>query len=84
MLTPGRTCTLRVAKITDHGAYVDGENLGEVLLPGKYCPPGLQVGHQLTVFIYQDAENRLVATTQTPRVRVGEFAYLKVAANTDF
>ena len=84
MLTLGRTYILRVAKLTDQGAYVDGENLGEILLPTKYCPPGLEVDSHLPVFLYQDSETRLIATTQTPKVEVGEFAYLKVIANTDY
>ena len=39
MLTLGQTYILRVSKMTDQGAYVDGENLGEILLPTKHCPP---------------------------------------------
>ncbi len=84
MLTLGQTYILRVSKLTDQGAYVDGENLGEILLPTKHCPPGLAVDSHLPVFLYQDSETRLIATTQTPKVQVGEFAYLKVVANTDY
>ena len=84
MLSLGQTYTLRVLKMTDQGAYVDGENLGEILLPGKYCPPGLAVDSQVSVFLYQDSETELIVTTQTPKVQVGEFAYLKVVANTDY
>lgn len=80
----GQTYTLRVSKMTDQGAYVDGENLGEILLPRKYCPPGLAEDSHLSVFLYQDSESRLIATTQTPRAKVGEFAYLEVVANTDY
>jgi predicted RNA-binding protein (virulence factor B family) len=84
MLSLGQTYILRVSKMADQGAYVDAENLGEILLPTKYCPPGLAVDSHLPVFLYQDSETRLIATTQTPKVQVGEFAYLKVAENTDF
>jgi len=84
MLTLGQTYILRVSKLTDQGAYMDGENLGEILLPTKYCPPGLEVDSHLPVFLYQDSETRLIVTTQTPKVQVGEFAYLKVVANTDY
>ena len=41
MLTLGQTYTLRVLKMTEQGAYVDGEDLGEILLPTKFCPPGI-------------------------------------------
>jgi len=84
MLSLGQTYILRVSKMTDQGAYVDGENLGEILLPTKYCPSDLAVDSHLSVFLYQDSETRLIVTTQIPKVVVGEFAYLKVVANTDF
>jgi predicted RNA-binding protein (virulence factor B family) len=84
MLTLGQTYTLRVLKITDQGAYVDGEDLGEILLPNKHCPPELAVDSELPVFLYQDSETRLIVTTQIPKVKVGEFAYLKVVENTDY
>ncbi len=84
MLTLGQTYTLRVLKMTEQGAYVDGENLGEILLPTKFCPPDLAVDSELSVFVYQDSESRLIVTTQIPKVQVGEFAYLKAVANTDF
>ncbi|MFT5350606.1 MAG: putative RNA-binding protein (virulence factor B family) [Gammaproteobacteria bacterium] len=84
MLTLGQTYNLRVVKIIDQGAYVDGEELGEILLPTKHCPPDLAVDSELAVFLYQDSESRLIVTTQTPKVQVGEFAYLKVVENTDY
>lgn len=84
MLSLGQTYILSVAKMTDQGAYMDGEELGEILLPIKHCPPDLAAGSHLPVFLYQDSERRLIATTQTPKVQVGEFAYLKVIAETDF
>jgi predicted RNA-binding protein (virulence factor B family) len=36
------------------------------------------------VFVYTDSEDRLVATTETPLVKVGEFAFLNVVAVTRF
>ena len=84
MLTLGQTYTLKVLKMTEQGAYVDGEDLGEILLPTKFCPPDLAADDQLPVFLYQDSETRLIVTTQTPKVQVGEFAYLKVVANTEY
>ena len=84
MLSPGQTYILRVAKLTAQGAYVDGEELGDILLPTRYCPSDLSVDSHLPVFIYQDSESRLIATTQTPKAKVGEFAYLQVVANSDY
>jgi predicted RNA-binding protein (virulence factor B family) len=84
MLSLGQTYTLRVLKMTDQGAYMDGENLGEILLPTKYCPPDLAADSHLPVFLFQDSETQLTVTTQIPKVMVGEFAYLKVVASTDY
>jgi hypothetical protein len=60
------------------GLYLDGGELGEILLPGRYIPADLKQKDKLDVFVYRDSEDRLVATTETPLAMVGEFAYLKV------
>ncbi|MBI3561596.1 MAG: GntR family transcriptional regulator [Gammaproteobacteria bacterium] len=83
MITLGKTYALNVIKKVDFGFYVDAENLGEVLLPRKFAPATLSVGDVIEVLLYLDADNRPVATTQKPKAQVGEFAYLKVVANTE-
>lgn len=60
------------------GLYLDGGELGEILLPGRYIPKNLTQGQKIDVFVYRDSEDRLVATTETPNAMVGEFAYMKV------
>ena len=75
----GKFNTLRVVKEVDFGMYLDGGEDGEILLPLRYVPEGCQPGDLLNVFIYLDNEERLVATTLTPLVQVGEFACLEVA-----
>ena len=82
MIKIGRTYELDVVKAVEFGFYLDAENLGEVLLPIKYAPSDLVEGDYLNVFLYLDSEDRLVATTQIPKARVGEFAYLEVVDNT--
>ncbi|MDH3342227.1 MAG: S1-like domain-containing RNA-binding protein [Gammaproteobacteria bacterium] len=82
MLKIGRSYELDVVKAVDFGFYLDAENLGEVLLPEKFAPKDLVEGDYLEVFLYLDSEDHPIATTQTPKARVGEFAYLKVVANT--
>jgi len=83
MIKIGQSYELDVVKAKDFGFYLDAENLGEVLLPRKHAPDGLSVGDSVTVFLYFDSEDRPVATTQEPKVKVGGFAYLKVLAVTD-
>jgi predicted RNA-binding protein (virulence factor B family) len=84
MLVIGHSYKLRVIKRVDFGVYLDAKNLGEVLLPSRRTPAGLQIDDTLDVFLYLDSEDRLVATTQTPFAQVGQFAYLKVVDNTAF
>src|SRR5687768_4979932 len=76
----GRRNTLRIIREAPPGLYLDGGELGEILLPGKFIPPNLKAKDLLNVFIYLDSEDRLVATTETPLAEVGEFAALKVVS----
>lgn len=69
---------LRVASKVDFGVYLDGKDLGEILLPRRYVPEGCEVDAFLEVFIYLDSEDRLVATTERPYAMAGELAFLKV------
>ncbi|MDB6109852.1 MAG: hypothetical protein JWR69_1602 [Pedosphaera sp.] len=78
MATIGKRNTLSVIREAPPGLYLDGGEQGEILLPGRYIPRGIGPGDRLDVFIYLDSEDRLVATTETPFVTVGEFAHLRV------
>ncbi|WP_297329323.1 S1-like domain-containing RNA-binding protein [uncultured Bacteroides sp.] len=75
----GKHNTLKVVKEVDFGMYLDGGEEGEILLPARYVPEDCQLGDELSVFIYLDNEERLVATTLTPLVEIGQFACLEVA-----
>ncbi|ATX81315.1 hypothetical protein Ga0123462_0440 [Mariprofundus ferrinatatus] len=74
----GRLNSLKVVKELDFGVYLDGGELGEILMPIRYVPVPCHVGDDLEVFIYRDSEDRLIATTERPMAMVGEFALLKV------
>ena len=82
MIELGQTYELDVVKILDFGVYLDARELGEVLLPRRYTPAYLSEGDSINVFLYLDSEDRPVATTQIPKVSVGEFAYLRVLDST--
>lgn len=81
MAQVGRFNRLQIVKHTDFGLYLDGGD-EEILLPRRYIPRDqrCEVGDWLEVFVYLDSEDRIIATTQRPRVQVGEFASLKVVA----
>ncbi|MBL4759928.1 MAG: GntR family transcriptional regulator [Mariprofundaceae bacterium] len=76
----GHINTLTVIKEVDFGLYLDGDKLGEILLPIRYVPQDCKVGDNIDVFLYHDSEDRIIATTETPYAMVGECAYLKCIA----
>lgn len=79
----GKRNTLSIVRESTPGLYLDGGELGEILLPGRYIPAYLKPKDQLDVFVYRDSEDRLVATTEIPLATVGEFAALKVVSIND-
>lgn len=68
---------LEVKKMVDFGLYLDGGEAGEILLPARYITESVEPGDVMRVFVYTDSEDRLIATTEHPFARVGEFAYLQ-------
>ncbi len=80
MIHTGQTQDLIILRNTSVGLFLgDGEE-GEVLLPNKYVPEQYDQGEKLSVFVYRDSEDRQVATTLEPKIRLGEFASLRVNA----
>jgi predicted RNA-binding protein (virulence factor B family) len=78
MTTIGKRNLLPIVREATPGSYLDGAELGEILLPRRYVPRAFAPGDKLDVFIYLDSEDRLVATTEKPLAMVGEFAALRV------
>lgn len=78
MTEVGKYNTLPILRSVDFGVYLDGGELGEILLPQRYLPEGSRVGDAVEVFVYYDSEDRVIATTERPYAQVGEFAVLKV------
>ena len=79
----GRSNTLPVTTVVDFGVYLDGDELGEILLPKRYVPKNTAVGDSLDVFIYVDSEDRYIATTESPHASVDQCAYLHVVEVND-
>jgi len=78
----GKINHLYVVKEVDFGIYLDGGDLGEILMPKRYVPEGTQPEDTIEAFIYLDSEDRLVATTEKPLAMVDEFALLEVVSVT--
>ncbi len=78
----GEKQTLYIVKKVDFGVYLAesrGDTENRVLLPARQVPPDTDIGDQLEIFLYKDSKDRLIATTQTPRLVMGEVAELTVA-----
>lgn len=82
MLALGKTNRLTVKKQVKFGFYLDGLSWGEILLPNNVTPAGLEIGSEIDVFLYLDSEDQLIATTERPKIKVGEIAQLDVVATT--
>jgi len=90
----GRMNRLRVDREVDFGVYLtpinspptatddteESKKRDGILLPGRYVPEGLEIDDEIAVFVYADSEDRLLATTETPKAMAGEAAFLRVVA----
>lgn len=86
MLELGKTNRLRIARQSEPGLYLECPEGEEVLLPNRYIPTeeteGWEIGAELDVFVYNDSEDRFVATTERPMLEVEGLAALRVVATT--
>ena len=75
----GEYCVLDVVKEVSFGYYLDGGPYGEILLPHNEIGESInvEVDNEVEVFIYNDNDNRIIATTRKPIAKVGEFANLQ-------
>ena len=78
MVEIGKFNKLQVVKQVDFGVYIDCGDLDSILLPRRYVPEGCEIGDWVDVFLYFDSDDLLIATTETPRVQVGDCAMLTV------
>ncbi len=82
MIRLGEKQELTVVKKVEFGVYL-AEAMGEeekVLLPGKRVPEGIKEGDKIEVFIYKDSRDRIIATTVEPKLKMGEYAVLRVVS----
>ncbi|MEM9545155.1 MAG: S1-like domain-containing RNA-binding protein [Bacteroidota bacterium] len=76
----GKYNRLPINRFVDFGAYVDGGELGEILVPLKYIREELEEGDEIDVFVHLDGEERYVATTEDVKAEVGECALMEITA----
>ncbi|MFZ1807509.1 MAG: S1-like domain-containing RNA-binding protein [Cyclobacteriaceae bacterium] len=80
MIEIGKYNELKILRHTSVGLYLGDETGKDVLLPNKYCPDDIEQGDKLRVFVYKDHEERIVATSLTPKIVLNDYALLKVTA----
>jgi hypothetical protein len=80
MVEIGKINMLEVVNETNNGLYLDGQQLGEILMPHKFITEDMRNAGCADVLVYSDSEDRLVATTEKPLAMVGDFAFLKVVS----
>ena len=78
MVEIGAFNQLQVVKQVDFGVYLDGGELDTILLPRRYVPEACEIGDWLDVFLYFDSDDLLIATTEKPKVQVGDCEMLTV------
>ena len=71
---------LTYIKKVDFGIYLSDNTASEerVLLPAKQVPEGIKLGDRIKVFLYKDSKDRLIATTNEPKLTIGTYAPLEV------
>lgn len=74
----GEINELEVLRYTSVGAYLGDEEGNDVLLPNQYLLEDYEIGEKVSVFIYKDSEDRLIASTETPYIFLNQFRSLKV------
>lgn len=80
MIELGKKQNLEIVKKVEFGVYLAemAESTDKILLPKKQVPETAQIGDSLEVFIYRDSKDRLIATTNTPKIMLGQLAVLEV------
>ncbi|RXJ94556.1 DNA-binding protein [Malaciobacter molluscorum] len=80
----GEINTLKINRASEPGLYLIAQDETEVLLPNVYIKQTMSLGQEIEVFIYTDSEDRLVATTITPKAMINEIQYLEVVDTAKF
>lgn len=76
----GEKQKLIVVKEVEFGVYLaeHKEDETRVLLPAKQVPQGMELGDEIEVFLYRDSKDRIISTTQEPKLKMGEVKPLKI------
>lgn len=84
MIKIGENQKLKIDHFSSVGAYLYGGEKREetVLLPKAELSNDKKVGDEITVFVYRDSHDRIIATTRRPYIEIGSLALLRVVSKT--
>lgn len=82
MIKVGEYNNLKVIREVDFGVYLDDGAEG-ILLPKRFLPKNIKIDDDVTVFLYHDGEDRLIATTQKPKGILGDIVKLRTISVTE-
>lgn len=82
MIRLGESQKLTVVKKVEFGVYLADSSRPElkVLLPAKQVPQGKDIDDEIEVFVYKDSKDRIISTTQEPKLKMGKPAPLTVVS----
>lgn len=70
---------LTIKHETTEGFLLVDEEGDDILMPRAYATPEMEIEDEVEVFVYTASGGEDIATTETPAMTLGGFAYLKVA-----
>lgn len=84
MIELGEMQELEIKRFTSVGAFLNEEieEDDDILLPKAQVPKTAKVGDKIEVFVYNDSKDRIIATTQKPKITLGQLGHLAVADTT--
>lgn len=85
MIELGKMQELEIVKKNQIGFYLNsknGEDQDDILLQKNQVTQEIGIGDEIEVFVYNDSEDRMIATMIKPKLTIGELAYLRVLATT--
>lgn len=84
MIKLGKVQKLIIKRFTSIGAYlnIDQESDDDILLPKSQIPESFKVGDTIEVMVYNDSNDRIIATTNRSKLQVGEMGHLMVVSQT--
>ena len=74
----GEIQKLKIEKKVEFGVYLS-DGTDRVLLPKKQVPEGAGIGDEVSAFVYKDSKDRLIATTNMPKLTLGQYGVLSVS-----